>query len=379
MGAAEPLFSFSIIIINCGRVAYVAELLRSLQAARSQFAGASEVILVDDSPVPEANAIAQLCAEYSARLETFGPSVGAKRNRGASLALNDVLLFLDSDCQATEPLLIEHERMYHLPGVAAMLGLLTFIGPDTWRWQAIERTPFVMPFQFPKFMDQAPWGVTANFSIRGDAFWSVGGFDESFPARPGGEDVDLGLRLTRNGLRIQCNPAAEVLHSKDTWVPTRAMRRRLYEWGIAEAYLMRRHPEKTVPAMPKRTVLAVANLFGFAVLSLVARDLRLLALWPIWMALDVVLQIKLRLVVDKGASPNFWQELWALHFVWIHELGLMAEVIRRGKWRYLFMQMLYTPGQLEGEWHYGSIRQWALFISLALTGGLALALVGLGS
>lgn len=43
---------------------------------------------------------------------------------------------------------------------------------------------------------------------------------------------------------------------------------------------------------------------------------------------------------------------------------MVRELIRRRRWRYWTSQMLYTPGQMEGEWHFGGSKMWASFVSI---------------
>lgn len=59
----------------------------------------------------------------------------------------------------------------------------------------------------------APWLMywTFNASVRTDQLRRVGGFDDAFRAW-GGEDVDLGYRLFRDGARMSLNRDAMVLH-----------------------------------------------------------------------------------------------------------------------------------------------------------------------
>jgi len=51
-------------------------------------------------------------------------------------------------------------------------------------------------------------------AVRRDAFLSIGGFDEDTFPRPSIEDIDLGLRLTAAGARIQLDPEVRGTHLK---------------------------------------------------------------------------------------------------------------------------------------------------------------------
>jgi hypothetical protein len=52
---------------------------------------------------------------------------------------------------------------------------------------------------------------------------------------------------------------------------------------------------------------------------------------------------------------------------------MVKELIHRRRWRYWTLQMLYTPGQMEGEWHFGGSKMWGVFFGLCFL--LALVLI----
>jgi GT2 family glycosyltransferase len=56
--------------------------------------------------------------------------------------------------------------------------------------------------------------TTNNFAINKDAFWAVGGFDQSF-RRAAGEDREFGYRWTRSGRAYKYVPSAVVEHCHD--------------------------------------------------------------------------------------------------------------------------------------------------------------------
>ncbi len=97
--------------------------------------------------------------------------------------------------------------------------------------------------------------ASCNSAYRREIFTSVGGFAEGLWP---GEDVDLDLRLRRQGYRCFYVPEAEVVHhrpSDPAWFG-RMMRR----YGRAQRELVRRHgPFRRLHALP-----AVAALLGFA-------------------------------------------------------------------------------------------------------------------
>lgn len=128
--------------------------MESVYTARSNFNGDSEVILVDDSSEKDVIEIEAMCKKYDAQRIEFGPSVAEKRNVGARNAKYDIVMFLDSDCIATPNLLNEHYKLYTDDHVGGVAGLLEFVGEDTWFWKSVEKSPFVICFGFPRWMQE---------------------------------------------------------------------------------------------------------------------------------------------------------------------------------------------------------------------------------
>ena len=90
----------------------------------------------------------------------------------------------------------------------------------------------------------------------------VGGFDRSFPDKPGGEDVDMGLRITKKGYVFKCTKDGLVYHSKKTWIPVKAMFKRLWHYGAANYYLADKHPDYVMRIMPRKTMLYLVGIIA---------------------------------------------------------------------------------------------------------------------
>jgi hypothetical protein len=86
---------------------------------------------------------------------------------------------------------------------------------------------------------------TGNVSAKTALLRSVGGFDE---ALTDGEDIDLGLRLQRAGLRLAYDPDAVVEHCNPTDLARTIERMRSV--GRASAVLAERHAGFPVPRRP---------------------------------------------------------------------------------------------------------------------------------
>ena len=251
------IFSGISILIPCaGRIMLLEKLLHSVHQACKIFQLPSEIILLDNSRVDERGKVRELALIYNAFYHIGSDNLSQKRNKGAHLASYDLILFLDSDCVVDENILHEHFYAYTSPETAGCLGLLNFVGQDTTTWMSVERTGVLECFSIPNYQETTLWGPTANISFRKDLFLDVGGFDNAF-SRPGGEDVDLGFRLTGAGWSICCNPAAIAYHTKETWASFWQVYERFVRYGAADALLIKKHPSHTIMDFPMSTQYAV--------------------------------------------------------------------------------------------------------------------------
>ncbi|GBD30004.1 Chondroitin synthase [bacterium HR32] len=172
-----------------------------------------EVVVLDDGSTDHTREVAERAAARVPLRYVYQPRRGraAARNAGARAARYEVLLFLDADVWAEPQLLAAHARHHRDAGRVGVQGP-SLTHPDS------KRTPFMeVKEMFPDLTprrahDLSPYHViTRNFSVRAEDLWAVGGFDESF-AGYGWEDIELGLRLRRAGVRLRWEPQARTWH-----------------------------------------------------------------------------------------------------------------------------------------------------------------------
>lgn len=355
----------SIVIATKGRLKLLEDLLKSVQVARSNFDKPTEVLLVDDSNDADLPTIERLCSSYGARRIPFGPSVPQKRNVGAHYAQFDIVLFLDSDCLATPNILNEHYRLYGGKDVAGVAGYLEFTEEGSWFWGAVEKTPFVICFDLPRWLDTVPWTATANFSVLKHVYEQVGGCDKAFPDKPGGEDVDLGLKITKAGYTIKCTAAGKVYHSKETWQQPNAMFKRLWHYGAANYYLADRHPDYRFSIMPRKSFVLFVGLLACIAFAVLKANIAALLVFPIWILLDLVLTaLCMRSIASERAT--FLQQI-AIELMFMdNELGYVITCMKKGKPSYINKDLIYFDGQLEGVQKNSSVMIWCNLISLLL-------------
>lgn len=224
----------SVVIPTYNRANLLRGTLEALTAQRMP-AGTVEVIVADDGSSDDTPDVVHDFTRRLALRYHFQPDRGfraaAARNAGAHLASAPVLVFADSGILPGPDFLSSHLEA-HTTGPAAVIGYTFGYRPGDptpgladalqttpvaevvrrygdaatfldIRHQAFERFAFdldrtIVPWQ---------WFWSLNCSVPADAFRAVGGFDESFRSW-GGEDLELGFRLFRHGLRFQINQDA---------------------------------------------------------------------------------------------------------------------------------------------------------------------------
>lgn len=371
------LHGISVVIATKGRVRLLEDLLASVQEARKNFKGPTEVLLIDDSCREDAAAINRLCAKYDAERVEFGPSVPEKRNVGVKKARYDIILFLDSDCIATPNLLNEHYKLYTDEKTGGVAGYLEFTGEDTWFWQAVEKTPFTICFSFPKWMETVPWTPTANCSMRKKVFEEIDGFDRSFPDKPGGEDVDLGLRMVKAGYIFKCTAEGMVYHSKKTWSPVRAMFRRLWYYGAANYYLTDKYPDYRMDIMPRKTYLYMTGIFAMTITAAICLNFWILLIVPAWIVVDIMLSA---VFINRFASykrTTFLKQCVVQLLILDNELGYVWTCLKKGRPDYINKDVVYFDGQMDGIQDTSAIMTWCNLASLILLAGAALLILRL--
>lgn len=354
----------SIVIATKGRVVLLKQLLESLVITRKKYAGSSEVLLIDDSNDADKKEIMELCRKYDAKLLAGPASVSAKRNYGAKMADGEIILFLDSDCIATENLIEHHMKKYESNKIGAVVGPLEFVGKENRFWKSVALTPYLICFKMPYWGETVPWGTTANFSVRKQVFIKIGGFDEAFPNKPGGEDVDLGLRIVKQGYIIATTKQGLVYHDKATWSKRKQMFQRVWYYGGADYYLVERHPDFVVDSMPRRCLISVLLSVIMIFLSLAKSPIYLVGIF-IWVLLDI---FGMAFVMSRLGSQKstFLQQIEVQLMIMVNEIGYIRNCLRFRKIKYLFKQMVYFENQLKGITYNGNIAFWCFFINVII-------------
>jgi len=358
--------SISVVIPTHGRYDLLVLLFKSLRAAKERFQRPVEVFIIDSSPSMTAERIEALCAESSACYIHHRNNVREKRNLGIELAWSPVVLFVDSDCVLNPIMFLEHYQSYDNDSIAGVIGVTRFVGKSSHIWRIIAKTSFLDAFTYAERLEFAPWGPTCNISYRKDMLEALGKFDTNFPFRLGGDDTDLGLRVTAAGYKIKCNPQAIVEHTRETWSGIGPIGRRVFRWGRMHFHMMRKHPSRMHTNPPTVPGVFLLLVLLFAPLGLVGQSAVWAAIPFVWLFLDLILE-SLLIGHRQGKQPmELFYTLGSRILALIFQVGTVLEGIKNSSLTPLYKDVSYTPPSLEGR-RRGIAQIWAMMLAFPLT------------
>ncbi|MGF7154743.1 glycosyltransferase family 2 protein [Novosphingobium gossypii] len=195
----------SVLTIVRNRSAHLAQLVEGLRRSDRI---PDELIVVDMSDEPVDPGPASFPVRID-RFETDGLPLAAARNRAASLARYDQLVFLDVDCIPLRGCVAQLVDL--LCGHDALLCAdIRYLGPNdargSWDEATLLKSGRAHPIRvFPErgVREEKNAGLfwSLAFALRRSTFESLGGFDEAF-AGYGAEDTDFGFRAAASGLKL---------------------------------------------------------------------------------------------------------------------------------------------------------------------------------
>jgi glycosyltransferase involved in cell wall biosynthesis len=174
--------------------------------------------------------------------ETQGSGPAVPRNKGASLASGNVLIFLDDDVDPSPSLVEAHVRA-HTNSMKVVMGYLPLTmpaRPDFFRlnlrawWEKKFYQMRVKGYRFT-YEDL----LSGNFSVSASLFRQSGGFITSFTCR---DDYELGMRLLQLGAEFIFSKNAWGYHCDEVTNLIRSLKRKREE-GRTDVKLWRLHPD----------------------------------------------------------------------------------------------------------------------------------------
>ncbi len=238
--------SISVVIPTRGRRGQVSRLLTALE--QQSYRGRTETVVVVDGDVDgTAAAIEELSLATAPRVVVLegddgrggGNGAAFARNRGAEVAVNDVLVFLDDDLTPLGPHLLAAHAAVQSTGDVLGIGACPvdlrdergFFAQMVRGWWS-DQTVRMVNGERLHFTDV----LSGNMSINRSTFEGIGGFT----AMPRREDWDFGCAAELAGLRVQFVDGAGAGHAIDPSVSVALADRR--QEGAGDVALARRFP-----------------------------------------------------------------------------------------------------------------------------------------
>ncbi len=237
-----------------------------------------EVIVIDDG---SNDSTPQIVSGFSSvkviSQKNAGPA--AARNKGASEAGGEIILFTDSDCCPMQNWISEMLRPFkENPEVAGVKGAYkTRQREITARFVQLEyedKYSYMLRDEYIDFID------TYSAGFRKKVFLEMNGYDTDFPVACA-EDVELSYRLSNRGYKMVFNPDAVVYHTHPDNIINYL--RKKYKFAFWRIVAVKKNPNKAIkdshtPGIMKFQLLLPPAICISAIFSLVSGSAPYLAL-----------------------------------------------------------------------------------------------------
>lgn len=171
-----------------------------------------EIIVVDNGSSDRSAEIIQSFPVQYVFEEKKG--AGAARNAGARRSIGELIAFIDADCIAYPNWIsnlvssLDKSSYGAVGGDCRIFSKKSLIDNYLAHRGYYSQTEFFSP-DYSFF----PWLMTGNLMVCREAFFKVGGFDETLLR---GEDIDFSWRLIKNGFQLRHVSCFEVLHLRSS-------------------------------------------------------------------------------------------------------------------------------------------------------------------
>jgi len=235
---------FSIVVPTLNRAGTLRHVLPTL-ADQSCREGGVEILVCDGGSTDETASLIAASGVLNLRLvASAGGSRAAARNAGIRAARGAFVLFTDADILASPGLVAAHAAAHaRRPGAAIVGREVQVSSLDD--LDGVRDGGRATGSLHPSWRRNLSWMffLTGNASVSRADLVRAGLFDESFTAY-GHEDLELGYRLRRSGVRIRYEPAAVNYH----WHPIGHEERmsRMESSGAATVRMFRKHRDPRI-------------------------------------------------------------------------------------------------------------------------------------
>ncbi len=233
---------------------------------------AYEVIVVDDGSTDSTPELLKKWSEEWPRLRCIhqkNAGQGNARNKAIKEARGQIILFIGDDIYASHNFLLEHAHFHqdNPEETAACLGLTEWYGEVTpfMEWLTHGGPQFAYHHLKPGMAASFWYFYTSNLSIK-NTFLGAQPFDPDFKAY-GWEDIELGYRLEKQGLKLIYTPQALAHH--DHFTEESSLKKRMRGVGKTAVLFQKKQPEiKVLPTGLKKLILRIITLWPFILLSI---------------------------------------------------------------------------------------------------------------
>jgi glycosyltransferase involved in cell wall biosynthesis len=265
--------SVSIVIPTFNGASRIGNCLQALHDQATRWD--AEILVIDDGSTDNTGEVVR--GYSNVRLITqknAGPA--AARNRGASEATGEILLFTDDDCVPTANWLDAMLEPFHDPEVVGAKGVYRSrqksIAARFVQIEYEDRYRLMASFLYIDFVD------TYSAAFRRERFLEMGGYDTSFPVACA-EDIELSYRMSARGWKMKFAPAAVVYHTHPDTL-SRYLKKK-YKFAFWRVLAVRKNPGKAVKDSHTPQLMKLQLLFLPAMLSAAAVDLAMRPTVPI--------------------------------------------------------------------------------------------------
>ncbi len=227
-----------------------------------------EIIVVDDGSTDSTpDIVSQYERAELIRQKNAGPA--AARNKGASVAGGEIILFTDSDCVPEGDWISEmlgpFEESREVAGVKG--AYKTHQQEITARFVQLEyedKYNYMLKDKFIDFID------TYSAGFRKNIFLEMKGYDTAFPVACA-EDVELSYRMSNKGHKMVFNPDAVVYHTHPDSLMDYLKKK--YKFAYWRMLALKKNPDKALkdshtPQMMKIQLIFPPLIIGSAILAI---------------------------------------------------------------------------------------------------------------